>query len=101
IFARLYREDQGRVSYGPPRELIHAHKFGVEWKTRISNTGQFTDWSVTNISIPSAITELATPMLLIRYRLPSVLDRWLAKELPDQFGSGSEVAEAGEAEAET
>lgn len=96
IFARLYHEDQGRVSYGAPRELIHIHKFVVQWKTRISNSGEFSELSVTNISFPSATIEIATPISLIRYRLPSIVERWAAKQFPNEFGSAAETAEASE-----
>jgi hypothetical protein len=81
FFAKLYAEERGTVSYGMPRELIHVHTFGVRWRARVSKDGTFSDYSLTNISFPSTATEIANPMLLVQYQLPSIVERWVGKQL--------------------
>lgn len=97
--ARVYREEQGSVSWGGPKELIQVHKFGVNWKCRIAPTGEFSDATLINISFPSATTEPATVIALIRYRLPSIVERWFTKQFPEEVAAGDETA-AGDSENE-
>jgi hypothetical protein len=80
-FAKLFSEEKGIVSYGTPRELIHIHTFPVAWRAHVSTDGNFGNYSVPDIALPTIRTEIANPMLLAQYELPSIVERWFAKYL--------------------